>query len=162
MPLPKEWNEPVSHDIAKLTENRLYIPKLKLNVPYGITEEALNSGAWHRYPERGDSEKGGNFILAGHRFEMGWTYQEINKKSPFYHIDQLHVGDDIFIDFNGKRYQYKIEDRLKVKPTQIEIEASSNDAKLTLYTCTLGGEMDGREVIVARLKTTDVDPSLQF
>jgi sortase A len=162
MPLPKEWNALVSHSATLLTENRLYIPKLKLNVPYGDTEDALNSGAWHRYPERGDPEKGGNFILAGHRFEMGWTYQEISKKSPFYHIDQLQVGDAIFIDFGGKRYQYAIEDRLRVKPTQVEIEAPSDNPKLTLYTCTLGGEMDGREVVIARLQTANVDPSLEF
>jgi len=162
IPIPKQWDVPAPHEAKQLTENRLYIPKLKLNVPYGETADALNNGAWHRYPDRGNPEKGGNFILAGHRFEMGWTYQEVNKKSPFYHIDQLHIGDDIFVDFSGKRYEYQISDQLKVKPTQVEIEASSIDPKLTLYTCTLGGEMDGRDVIIARPVASNVDPSLVF
>jgi sortase A len=113
----------------------------------------LDNGAWHRHPERGDPEKGGNFILAAHRFELGPTPSETQRKSPLYHIDKVEVDDDIQIDFNGKRYDYRVAERLAVKPTQTEIEAPSDVAKLTLYTCTLGGETDGREVLIATPKT---------
>ena len=158
---PKAWNEPVPR--AALTENRLYIPKLKLNLTYKSGDQrVLRDNAWHRYPERGDPEKGGNFILAGHRFELGLTPGETRHRSPFYHIDKLTDGDAIYVDFNGRRYKYVITDRLRVKPSQVAIEAPSEAPKMTLYTCTLRGTADGREVIIARLVDRDVDPMLTF
>lgn len=63
---------------------------------------------------------------------------------------------------NGRRYQYEITKKYEVKPTQIEIEASSNEAKLTLYTCTLQGENDGREVFEAKLLKVDIESDKQL
>ena len=157
----KDWNEPVSKKI-EVTEQRIYIPRLSLNLKFDDTESTLNDGLWHRYPSRGDPEKGGNFILAGHRFELAPTPAETRRKSPLYHIDKLEVGDYLYADFNGKRFQYEITKTFVVKPTQIEIEGPSNEAKLTLYTCTLGGENDGRNVVEAKILTSNVDPNLEL
>jgi len=156
----KTWNEPVPYTKAALTENRIYVPKLKLNLPYKAGDATvLRDNIWHRFPERGDPESGGNFILAGHRFDIGLTPGETKHRSPFYHIDALHQGDKIYADFDGKRYLYEVADRFKVKPTQTEIEAPSDEPKMTLYTCTFQGSADGREVIIAHLAEKDVDPA---
>ena len=130
-------------------KNRIIIPKIGVDIPYGEGEVALDHGAQWRYPERGNPEDGGNFIIAAHRFALAATPQATLVKSPFYHIDKLVVGDEIVADYNGKRYGYKVEKIYDVKPTQVEIEAPSDTAKLTLYTCTLGGSSDGRVVIEA-------------
>lgn len=132
-------------------QDMLYIPKIGLIIHY-LTggPEVLNENAWHRFPERGDPVKGGNFILSGHRFELGFTPGATKQHSPFYHIDKLEPGDKIYVDFDGKRYTYKVVRRFSVKPYQTEIEAPSDTPKLTLYTCTLRGERDGREVVEAR------------
>lgn len=156
----KSWNKPVPTAKPQLTENRLYIPKLKLSLPVKSGDaKVLRDNVWHRFPERGDPENGGNFILAGHRFEIGLTPGETKRRSPFYHIDALYEGDKLYADFNGKRYMYKVDKRFKVKPTQTEIEAPSEEPKMTLYTCTFQGSADGREVIVAQLVEEDVDPA---
>lgn len=161
--ISKTWNEPVPQKKIELTEQRLYIPKLKLNLTYKAGDaRVLRDNVWHRFPERGDPEKGGNFILAGHRFEIGLTPGETKRRSPFYHIDALVQGDKIYADFNGKRYAYEVTDRFKVKPDQTEIEAPSDDPKMTLYTCTFRGAADGREVISARLVERDIDPSAKL
>lgn len=132
-------------------EDRIYIPKIGVNITYKAGDESvLDDGAWHRFPERGDPAKGGNFIISAHRFEVGLTPGQTQRKSPFYHVGKLEVNDQILIDFNGKRYGYQITEKSTVKPTQTEIEAESDEAKLTLYTCTLRGESDGREVLVAK------------
>ena len=158
---PKVWNAPVPQEVNRLRENRLYIPKLKLNLTYVSGDQrVLRDHIWHRFPERGDPEQDGNFILAGHRFEIGLTPGETKRKSPFYHINLLKPGDKIYADFNGKRYEYEIIKRFSVAPTQIEIEAESETPKMTLYTCTLKGEKDGREVIEARLSQKNVDPTV--
>jgi len=155
----KKWNAPVPHVKAELTENRIYIPKLKLNLAFKTGDATvLRDNLWHRYPERGDPEKGGNFILAGHRFEIGLTPGETKRKSPLYHIDALQQGDKIYADFNGKRYMYEVADRIKVKPDQVSIEAPSAEPKMTLYSCTFQGSADGREVVVAHLAQKDIDP----
>ncbi len=141
-------------DVKKMSaprEDRLYIPKIGVNVPLTTGgAEALETGSWHRFPDRGDPQKGGNFIVSAHRFSLGATPGQTRQKSPFYHIDQLAVGDQIIVDFHGKRYGYEIIEEKKVKPTQTEIEAKSETPKLTLYTCTLKGESDGREVMIAK------------
>ena len=144
--------EPI--DIKKLDEpreNRVYIPKIGVNVSL-VTggPEALDKGAWHRFPDRGDPEQGGNFIVSAHRFSLGATPGQTRQKSPFYHIEKLAIGDQIIVDFEGKRYGYEITEHSAVKPTQVEIEAESDKPKLTLYTCTLKGESDGREVYIAK------------
>lgn len=144
--------EPI--DVKNLDEpkdNRVYIPKIGVNVALATGgPEALDKGAWHRFPERGDPEQGGNFIVSAHRFSLGATPGQTRQKSPFYHIEKLDVGDQIIVDFEGKRYGYEITEHSEVKPTQVEIEAESDQPKLTLYTCTLKGESDGREVYIAK------------
>lgn len=138
----------------QISENRLYIPKIDVNVPYasgGV--EALENGAWWRHPQNGDPVKGGNFILSAHRFIMGLTPQQTQRKSPFYNINKLTVNDEFIVDYEGKRYTYVIKEIFAVKPDAIEIEAPTEDDRLTLYSCTLGGANDGREVFIAKLKT---------
>jgi sortase A len=135
----------------KVGENRIIIPQINVDIPYGTNgTTSLDKGAWWRYPERGDPVKGGNFIIAAHRFSIQLTPQETAIKSPFYHLDKLKVGDPIIIDFEGKRYGYKINKTYTVKPTQTEIEAPTDTAKMTLYSCELGGSEAGRTVLDAQ------------
>lgn len=136
----------------KIIENGLHIPKLGLSIPY-LTggPQVLNENAWHRFPERGDPVKGGNFILSAHRFHLGLTPGATKRRSPLYHIDKLVKGDKLYVDFEGKRYEYEVTDSFSVQPTQTQIEKSSEESKLTLYSCTLKGELDGRDVIIAKL-----------
>ena len=136
----------------EIKENRLYIPAIGVDVAIaeGDTEAVLEKGAWHRRPENGNPEKGGNFVLSAHRFQMGITPQHTNEKSPFYHIDKLKEGDDIHVDYNGKRFSYKITRKYQVDRYAITIENPSAEAKMTLYSCDLRGEQAGREVIEAK------------
>jgi sortase A len=146
-----------SIDPAKITlgEHQIIIPKIGVSIEYleGKDASTLEKGSWWRYPERGNPEIGGNFILSAHRFNIGWTPEKTRAKSPFYNINQLNPGDPILIDYKGKRYTYEVSRRYKVDPNAISIEAPSTEAKLTLYSCTFKGSLDGREVIEAHLKS---------
>lgn len=139
------------HSPPVATDDRLYIPQIGVNVAIvtGSDQTALEKGAWHRKPENGNPARGGNFILSAHRFVMSFTPSGTAIKSPFYNIDQLHVGDPITVDYQGKRYRYSVSRTYRVMPSQTEIEASSNTPKMTLYSCTLRGSADGRDVIEA-------------
>lgn len=138
------------------TQNRLYIPKLNVDVPYQANQDtALENGAWWRSPESGNPKDGGNFVVAAHRFQMGWTPRETTRKSPFYSIDKLAVGDQIVADHDGERYIYEIEKIHRIAPDAAHIEAPTDDNRLTLYSCTRGGASDGRDVVIARLQSQD-------
>ena len=133
-----------------IDENRLYIPKIDINLPYTTGDETvMEKGAWWRRPDNGNPADGGNFVLSAHRFIMGLTPQQTLRKSPFYNIDKLKIGDKIYIDYSGKRYKYTISKIFAVAPDAVEIEQRTEQPQLTLYSCTLGGASDGREVIIA-------------
>ena len=135
-----------------LTSDRLYVPKIGVDIAIvtGITDKTLEGGAWHRAPENGDPVTGGNFVLAAHRFNLGLTPQQTRARSPFYHINDLNPGDEIYVDFHGVRYAYQVTKRYQVPDTEVSIEAPTKDARLTMYSCDLRGAQAGREVVEAR------------
>lgn len=139
--------DPASLEEPTVGDNRIIIPKIGVDIEYGEGEAALDRGAQWRFPERGNPRDGGNFIIAAHRFELAPTPQETVRKSPFYHIEKLKNGDEIIIDYDGKRYGYTINKTFDVKPTQTEIENADVGDRLTLYSCGLGGASDSRVVL---------------
>jgi len=152
-PKDNSTSQLISKTKDKITENRLYISKIDINLPYASGgAETMEHGAWWRKPENGNPKDGGNFVLSAHRFIMGLTPQQTLRKSPFYNIDKLMVGDEMVIDYNGARYIYVISEKRSVKPEAIEIEQRTDQPQLTLYSCTLGGANDGRDVLIAKLK----------
>lgn len=137
-----------------LNENRIYIPKINVDVAVvgvnGDEKTALEKGAIHRAPDNGNPADGGNFVVAAHRFQLGLTPDQTRKKSPFYHIDQLTTGDQLYVDYYGTRYAYEVTDRKDVPANATQIEERTEKAQLTLYSCELAGPSAGREVIIAK------------
>lgn len=137
----------------QLRQNRLYLPKINVDVPVvpidGSETAALEKGAINRASTSGNPEDGGNFVLAAHRFNLGLTPDKTRAKSPFYHLDKVVPGDDIFVDYHGKRYAYKVVEVKSVKPDAVEIEQPTENSRLTLYTCELAGPEAGRDVVIA-------------
>lgn len=127
--------------------DRIVIPKIGVDIEFGESEAWLDNGAQWRHPDHGNPKDGGNFILAAHRFSLAPTPQETIRKSPFFHIDKLVPGDEIVVDYDGKRYGYKVSKVFDVEPNQTEIESADTKSRLTLYSCGLGGADDKRVVI---------------
>lgn len=139
-----------TNDQPAPTGDYLSIAKLNLQVPFFTgTAATLEKGAWHRFPERGNPETGGNFILSAHRFNLGLTPQRTKVKSPFYNLHKLAVGDSIRAWFQGKAYVYEVTRLYEVGPHDTHIEDSSDTAKMTLYSCLIAGAEAGRLVVEA-------------
>jgi len=134
-------------------ENRLYVPKLGIDTPIveiGDDETAaLEKGAIHRSPSSGNPLEGGNFVLAAHRFNLGLTPAQTRAKSPFYFINEMKEGDQVYLDYKGVRYAYEVTGHKKVAEDDVYIEDKTSSPQLTLYSCDLRGARAGREVIVA-------------
>jgi sortase A len=137
-----------------VSENRIYMPQINVDIPIveiqGDEEAALDKGAVHRAPSSGNPKDGGNYVLAAHRFTLGITPAQTRAKSPFYHIDQMQVGDQVYVDYSGVRYAYKIAKKETVAATDVAIEDKTADPQLTVYSCGLSGSRDGREVLLAK------------
>lgn len=67
------------------------------------------------------------------------------------YVDKLKENDEIYVDYDNKRFTYKITRKYQVDRYAISIESPSTEAKMTLYSCDLRGEQAGREVIEAKL-----------
>lgn len=108
----------------------LIIPKIQVRTPVrtGDSADALKNAAWLR-PASVEPDKGGNTILAGHRF----SYQVA---SVFYNLDKLQLGDTVQLIWKNKLYTYHVTEVYEVSPDAIEIEGQNFGERLTLYTCT--------------------------
>lgn len=152
-PAPDATAKKLQAEKPLLSENRIYVPKVNIDVTVvdvnGNETLALEKGAIHRAAGNGNPKDGGNYVVAGHRFQLGWNPSLTRKKSPFYHIDRLNVGDQIYVDYEGTRYAYEISEKRKVPQNAVEIENRTDEPQLTMYSCDLRGPEAGREVVIA-------------
>jgi LPXTG-site transpeptidase (sortase) family protein len=149
---------------TEISNSIIYTPKETLPrdnmllIP-GIDVEALiheaptldildrNEGVW-REPSTDNPEKGGNMVLAGHRFQ----YLPPNTNT-FYNLNKLMLGEKILVVWNQKEYVYEITKTHIVTPDKVNIleDDKSIPNKLTLYTCTPLGSNTKRLVIESKL-----------
>lgn len=133
---------------APLAENRLIIPVMLFDeaVNEGKDMSTLRKGLWH-LPYTSTPDKGGNTVFVGHRF----TYT--NPHGVLYYLDKVHVGDEIGLTWNGKKYLYKVSNVVQVKPNDLAVEAQTADPEITIYTCTPLWLPKDRLVVVAKPET---------
>lgn len=85
----------------------------------------------------------GNFAVAGHRNGLG---------GPFTELDQLQIGDRIYIQTSEAWYVYEFRNTTYVPPTQVEVvapvpdlpELNPEDRYITLTTCNPDWSPEGR------------------
>lgn len=130
------------NDIPK--ENRLVIPQIFVNevIREGKAEATVNQGPW-RKPYSSTPIEDSNTVIAGHRF----TYRS---KAVFYNLDKLKIGDTFAVYWEGKAYYYQVAETKVVKANNKEVEAPTDNARLTLYTCTPVWNPKDRLVIIAK------------
>lgn len=114
--------------------NRLFIPQLNVDVPVG-SDEIAPTHATHRQPAQGDPLKGGNFVINANRFAAGVTPMQTKSMSPFYNLDKLQVGDELFVDWGEKRYVYQVSKKTAVPTPLTQVEAPTKESRLTLHAC---------------------------
>lgn len=129
----------------------LKIPKIGVNtaVVEGVGVGDLKEGPGH-YPNSPMPGQAGNAAIAGHRTTYG---------APFYRLDELKAGDDIFLLTRGAAtpWRYQVMNSHDVSPSDVSVLDPSADNRLTLTTCTPRFSASKRLVVVARLVGA-VDP----
>jgi len=120
---------------------RIEIPDLKIDLPIeegGIQDEVWSiseKGATHLNISENPGGKG-NIVIYGH-----------NKNKLFGPIRWIK-NETIIKVFNadGVEYDYKVTERVEVKPTDLSYVLPKNEETLTLYTCS--GFADSKRLIV--------------
>lgn len=111
--------------------NTLVVPSMSVNgvVYEGKSADTLDNGIW-RIPGTSTPDKGGNTVLAAHR----WKWGPQSGKS-FYDIDKMNVGDQLTINWDGKDYTYQVSNITTVTPDKVDILKNTSESKLTLFSC---------------------------
>ncbi|MEW9096063.1 MAG: class D sortase [Clostridiaceae bacterium] len=123
----------------------LIIPKidLKVAVSEGTDMETLKYAVGHFEGTAMPGEKG-NLCIAGHR---SYTFGEY-----FNRLDELEKGDEIILETIDESYKYIVYDVKVVLPDQIEVLNPTEDATMTLVTCTPIRVATHRLIINAKLE----------
>lgn len=60
---------------------------------------------------------------------------EKRRRGPFFDLDQLRVGDEIIVRFNGATFRYEVETLWVTTPDDARPIAQTDSEMLTLFTC---------------------------
>lgn len=129
------------------------IPKLKIEgAVVSIGGEDL-SKSLIQYPGTAMPGKKGNAVIFGHSI-LPQFYNPKDYLAIFSTLPTLEAGDEITINYDGVSYKYKVENKVEVSPTDLQVlEQDPSDSFLTLVTCVPPGHpLKPRRLIVrARL-----------
>ncbi len=146
-------------------QNRLIIPRLKLNVPlidppydallrqdWGQVESdiqsALQRGVVH-YPGTARPGQAGNFFVTGHSSYYPWDPGHY--KSVFARLGDLQVGDEYWVYYGGDKHRYIVRGKGEVSPSDTSVlDQPPGDRVSTLMTCTPTGTTLRRLIIAAQ------------
>lgn len=96
----------------------------------------------------------GNVVIFGHS-TLPQLFDENNYKTIFSTLYKLKTGDTIYIDYENKKYTYRIEQALVIEADNTSVLAQDfSERTVTLITCTPPGTLWKRLVIKATLIET--------
>lgn len=144
---------------------RLIIPKINVDVPveYNITtvdekliQAGLEKGAVHYNLPGANSVPGqaGNMTILGH--SSNDVFDPGNYKFAFLLLDRLQPGDLFYMNYQGKRFVYKVSDKKVIKPTDWQVLQQGNGKPTAiLVTCTPAGTAINRLLVYAEQISPD-------
>lgn len=132
-------------DLSKIFEGKqisgvIEIPKINVNAAIleGTDDSALKYAVGH-YPGLGEVGQPGNYVLLGHR---NYVYGHF-----FRSLDKLEVGDEVRITKDEKTYIYVVYESFVVKPEEVWVLEQTENAIITMITCTPIGTYTDRLIV---------------
>lgn len=134
----------------------IMIPKLNIDAPIVVDEKSYDNSKAAVALRRGVLQYGvsanpgqiGNVVILGHSSGQLWAPGDY--KFVFTLLDKLGRNDQIFVDFEGTRYIYRVTDTQIVPPTDLNVLQNSATPTLTLITCTPVGTAKNRLIVNAK------------
>jgi sortase A len=134
----------------------LSIPDLEINnATVAIGGEDLSDNLIH-YPGTALPGKIGNSVIFGHSILPSFFNPE-DYISIFSTLSSLKKGDDVYVDFDGIRYKYVIDEMFEVTPEDVQIlEQNSSKSYITLVTCTPPGDPRKPKRLIVRARLVPI------
>ncbi len=106
---------------------RIQIPSLKVDAPVvqGDGWEQLKKGVAQHIGTANPGETG-NMVVSAHNDVYGELFR---------YLDRLQPGDQVIVYTQQRQYVYVVDRTVIVKPTQVEVMASTADPTITLISC---------------------------
>jgi len=151
---PKAWF-PLSRELPASSSNisryHLSIPELNIkNALVKMEDKDLMTGLVH-YPGTALPGQYGNTVIFGHSV-LPQFFNPKDYKTIFSTLPTLNERDEIFLDFDGIVYRYKIYKMVEVTPEDVSVlEQQYDNQYLSLITCVPPGTYLRRLVVRARL-----------
>ena len=151
-------------DVTVSPEPKLIIPKINVNVPvvYGVANDhdslmkGMEGGVVHFAVPGASSIPGqiGNTVLSGH--SSNDMFDSGNYKFVFVQLNNLQLGDTIYVNYESKRYTYTVTKKEEVQPNNVAALTYKTDKPvLTLITCTPVGTALRRLLVTAEQISPD-------
>lgn len=144
---------------AVTDDDRLIIPSINVDVPIiwdanAASQDSLNAAmdkgvAWFNV-QQAHSRPGenGNLVISGHS-SNDWL-DKGDYKYIFAPLERMKAGDTFYINYQKKRYVYKVTHMTVVKPTDVNALQTDNSKPVaTLITCTPLGTALNRLLVFA-------------
>lgn len=148
------FSDKKGHDFVsqKVTFFTLSVPKLKIdNATVAVGTEDL-SQYLILYPGTALPGKTGNTVVFGHSI-LPQYYDPENYAAIFSTLYELKSGDEVYANYDGATYKYKVTDMFEVKPTELDVlNQTSSGAYISLITCSPPGHPLKPRRLVVRAK----------
>lgn len=125
----------------------------RINITDAVVSNADSDLTKHLVQFNSDSFPGalGNVIIFGHS-TLPQLFKDSDYKTIFSSLYKLRVGDTINIDYENKKYVYKVMQSLVVEADDTSILAQDfSGSTITIITCTPPGTVWKRLVVKAKL-----------
>lgn len=136
---------------SRITHYTISIPKLKINeATVQIGGKDLMRSLIH-YSGTALPGQYGNAVIYGHSV-LPTFYNPKNYRTIFSTLPTLEKGDEIYVNFDGIDYLYRIFDMFEVTPDDVSVLEQRYDGEyLSLITCVPPGTYIRRLIVKARL-----------
>lgn len=144
------------------SDPKIVIPKVGVDAPVVYDEPKVDEVSYQRALERGVVRLGnsanpgtkGNVVIGGHSSNN--VFNAGKYKYVFVNLKRLDVGDIFYLNFEGKRYTYKVTTAKKIiTPKETSVLAQTEKPVVTLFTCDPPGTNVNRLIVQAE----QIDPN---
>lgn len=128
------------------------IPKLKIEKAAAKVDSLDFYNNLSHFPGSALPGEIGNSFITGHS-GLPLIYDPKDYKTIFTKLSELKVGDDVFVEIEEKKLQFKVQYAKVVDPKDLSVLSpiSSNGRNLTLMTCVPPGTNLKRLVVITSL-----------
>lgn len=152
----KKTTKSTTSNSTTLGNNSIYIAKIGIKVPVvwnsPVDEQTvldnLHNGVVHYAGTPLPGEGKGPIFISGHSSYYWWDKGAYKK--VFANLNNVDVGDNIVINYEGTIYTYQVFDKIVVLPEEVDVLNQVNEPILDLMTCVPVGTNQKRLIVKSK------------